>query len=80
MSRAIARTCFGKFTQHVFDQWASRLFQPVRLIGMAARSLQAGAAQLSLFDDPAARRSERLDRTVDAIVNRFGSKAVRRGM
>ncbi len=67
-------------TRDVFDAWAGKSFQPVRLIGMAARSLQVGPGQMSLFEEPGAKKSERLDRAVDAIVDRFGKKAVRRGM
>ena len=67
-------------TREVFDGWATKSFQPVRLIGMAARSLVAGEGQMKLFDDQGEKKSERLDRAVDAIVDRFGKKAVRRGM
>ena len=68
-------------TREVFDEWAAKSFQPVRLIGMAARSLApAGGAQLGLFADPAAEKSQRLDRTLDSITDRFGKAGIRRGM
>ena len=67
-------------TRDVFNTWARSAFQPVRLIGMAARSLSSSGEQLPLFADPQNEKHQRLDKTVDAIVNRFGSGAVRRGM
>jgi DNA polymerase-4 len=67
-------------TRAVFDEWATKNFSPVRLIGMAARSLSSGGAQLPLFADPAGEKHERLDRVVDRIVDRFGKSAVRRGL
>ena len=67
-------------TREVFDAWAAKTFQPVRLIGMAARSLTSGGGQMRLFADPSAEKHQRLDRTVDRIVERFGDSAVRRGI
>jgi DNA polymerase-4 len=68
-------------TCDVFGEWADTSFQPVRLIGMAARSLSRGSGgQLSLFADPKDEKQQRLDRAVDAIAARFGSDAVRRGV
>ncbi len=70
-----------KTTLEVFNAWAGKSFQPVRLIGMAAKNLtSAGAGQMSLFADPAGEKHQRLDRAVDSIVDRFGKTAVRRGL
>jgi DNA polymerase-4 len=69
-----------KVTREVFDDWAKNHFQPVRLIGMAARSLHARGGQMNLFTDPTKEKNQRLDRAVDAITDRFGKTAVRRGM
>ena len=67
-------------TRAVFDAWAAKSYQPVRLIGMAAKSLAAAGGQLSLFADPENEKHRRLDHTVDRIVERFGDDAVRRGV
>jgi DNA polymerase-4 len=67
-------------TREVFNGWAEKSFQPVRLIGVAARSLSSEGAQMPLFADPGAEKSQRLDRVVDAITDRFGKSAVQRGM
>jgi DNA polymerase-4 len=67
-------------TREVFDEWATKAFQPVRLIGMAARSLIGLGGQMPLFGDPSAEKHQRLDRVVDTIVDRYGKSAVRRGM
>jgi DNA polymerase-4 len=67
-------------TRDVFNTWAESAFQSVRLIGMAARSLSSSGEQLPLFADPQNEKHQRLDKTVDAIVDRFGSGAMRRGM
>ena len=67
-------------TKEIFDQWAAKNFVPVRLIGMAARDLSSGGGQMPLFADPAGDKHERLDQVVDAIVDRFGKSAVRRGL
>ena len=63
----------------LFDRWASRSFQPVRLIGVSANRLKQTAEQLELFDDPQRRRQQRLDQATDRIVQRFGKGALRRG-
>jgi DNA polymerase-4 len=52
------------------------LQRPVRLTGVSAQELdQAGEAQLRLFGEPP-RRSEALNRALDAIAVRFGRGAV----
>jgi hypothetical protein len=63
-------------TLKTFDAWANSHFQPVRLIGMAARNLSRGE-QMTLFTAPVDQK--RLDRAVDKIVARFGDKVMRRG-
>ena len=67
-------------SRDVFNEWAEKSFQPVRLIGMAARSLVGQGGQMPLFADASAEKHQRLDRVVDKIVDRFGSSSVRRGM
>ena len=67
-------------TREVFDGWAAKQFVPVRLIGMAARSLSSGGEQMPLFADASRERHERLDQVVDRIVDRFGKDSVRRGI
>jgi DNA polymerase-4 len=47
----------------------------VRLIGLTAISL-ADAQQLTLFDAPA--RTDRLSRSIDAVRERFGERAITR--
>jgi DNA polymerase-4 len=64
----------------VFDEWASCGFRPVRLIGMAAKTLAQGEGQMSLFVDDSSKKQRKLDATVDRIVARFGDESVRRGM
>jgi DNA polymerase-4 len=64
----------------LFDEWATRSFSPVRLLGMAATQLSSGGGQMGLFEDPERRRQDRLDGAVDSINKRFGSQSVRRGI
>ncbi len=63
----------------LFQIWASRSFSPVRLIGVTAEQLGTAAVQLALFADPAEARAKEIDRTVDAINEKFGTHAIRRG-
>jgi len=63
----------------IFDKWAKSSFRPVRLIGVAATRLSEGGAQLPLFGGADAELKRRLDRTLDALKDRFGGDAVRRG-
>lgn len=60
----------------VFDAWASRHFQPVRLIGVSVSGLSDPAP--TLFDHPADQKQRRLDSAVDAINRRLGKDAVYR--
>jgi DNA polymerase-4 len=63
----------------LFDTWASRSFQPVRLIGVSTSGLtDAAETQLGLFPDPAADRQRALDAASDAVAAKFGKGAVRR--
>jgi DNA polymerase-4 len=63
----------------IFDKWAKASFRPVRLIGVSATRLSEGGAQLPLFGGADAERKRRLDRTLDALKDRFGGDAIRRG-
>lgn len=63
----------------LFDRWAARDFQPVRLIGVGAAKLQQGAGQLGLFEAPADGRERELDKLMDGIRSRFGKDSIQRG-
>jgi DNA polymerase-4 len=64
----------------IFDNWVKREFHPLRLLGMTASQLvPAGGGQLDLFASPDRDRQRKLDAAMDAIVDRFGDRAVRRG-
>jgi DNA polymerase IV len=61
-----------------FDRWATREFQPVRLIGVSANRLTRGGEQLDLFDAASKARARRLDGTLDRINARFGRRSIHR--
>ncbi len=65
--------------QGIFANWASKHFQALRLLGVTVSQLtgQTGR-QMSLFDSARDEKSKKLDRALDDIVEKFGSKAVRR--
>ena len=63
----------------LFDRWAAASFRPVRLIGVTASRFSEGGAQLGLFGAADDERKRRLDRTLDALAERFGAGAVHRG-
>jgi DNA polymerase-4 len=64
----------------LFDDWASQVFAPVRLIGVSADRLESGGGeQLDLFADPDRQKRQRLDTAMDTIQDRFGVKSVGRG-
>ncbi len=51
--------------------------EPVRLVGVGVTNLRGAQwSQLGLFDAPEVRRSDRLNRALDEIVDRFGPRAV----
>jgi DNA polymerase IV len=62
----------------LFDAWAEESFQPVRLIGTQTTGF-VKEAQLGLFQPAVDERQGRVDQAVDAIKNRFGTAAIRRG-
>jgi DNA polymerase-4 len=62
----------------LFDRWCDTAFRPVRLIGMSASQLNAGAGQLSLFPDPQSERQKKVDGIADQITKKFGNGAIRR--
>ena len=66
----------------VFDAWASHDLRPLRLIGVTLGDLSdaVGSPQLSLFPDERAERLRQVDSAVDAICDKLGAKAVRRGV
>ncbi len=63
----------------LYDAWASRSFEPVRLIGVTASQLSADAGQMALFGQAGRTRSQAVDATTDAIVQRYGKGAIKRG-
>jgi len=63
----------------IFDRWAAKTFQPVRLIGVTAAQFHADAGQMNLFANPEQARQQRLDAVADVISQRFGNSALRRG-
>ena len=62
----------------LFDRWATKAFQPVRLIGVTAKDL-AGGGQPGLFTQAEKERKRRIDETTDKIVEKYGKRAIRRG-
>jgi len=66
--------------KEVFEKWYSNTGGPLRLIGFGASALRpAGAGQQKLFEDPVEQKQGDIDKTVDAIRERFGKNALRRG-
>ncbi len=66
--------------ERVFGQWRRNGSGALRLLGFAATGLgPERGGQGSLFPDPEAEKLKRLDRTMDAIRDRYGKRAVRRG-
>ncbi len=66
--------------ERVFRQWHRRSGGALRLLGFGATGLSpAGVGQASLFTDPELERLKRLDKTVDAIRNRYGKRSLHRG-
>lgn len=63
----------------LFDEWARQAFAPVRLIGMAAKSLSNSPGQMALFPDPEAQKQKGMDSLLDRINQKIGRGAVRRG-
>ena len=61
------------------DAWATRLFRPVRLIGMGAGQLsEPGGEQMGLFAAETNEKRSRVDEATDAIRAKFGDEASRR--
>jgi len=69
--RAIAAAALGLLD----EAWSGR---PVRLLGVGTAALD-DASQLELLD-PGSERDSHLDRTLDALRERFGERAAHRGM
>lgn len=64
----------------IFDAWCAAAFRPLRLLGLTCSHLsEPGAEQLGLFDADRADRQRGLDRAADAVAQRFGPSAIRRG-
>ena len=54
---------------------------PLRAVSVGATRLTDGkVVQLSLFDEEFSEREDRLEKSVDAIRNKYGYKAVKRGV
>ena len=63
----------------LFEHWACRSFQPIRLIGVTANALTRDQGQLGLFTNEYHQRLRRLDQMADRITSRFGKKSLYRG-
>ena len=69
---------FWSSARELFDQWASKEAQPLRLIGVSLGGLEAQTHIAELFPDPLMDRQRRLDGAADAIRAKFGVEAVNR--
>jgi hypothetical protein len=66
-------------TSAALELWdAVRRGKTVRLIGVAVSGIDAGPAQLALFEGAETRRAA-LNQALDALVARFGTDAIVRG-
>jgi DNA polymerase IV len=69
-----------EIAEKTFGKWHKRSGGPLRLLGFAATNLTDDQAeQKTLFPDPEADKLKRLDKTVDAIRDRYGNHALHRG-
>jgi DNA polymerase-4 len=65
----------------LFDEFAARKRLSVRLLGMGVSGLTADAkTQQQLFDGEEHRKQGQLDSVADAIADRFGHRAIQRGV
>ena len=66
--------------ESLLSAWSRRRPRPLRLLGVTVSQLAAkGGRQLSLFGEADHQRNQRLDEALDGIVDRFGTRAIRRG-
>ena len=64
----------------LLEKHLEREGRPLRLLGVSASGLEKeGPRQGSLFDQPRAEKNDKLDRLVDALQEKYGSKALRLG-
>jgi DNA polymerase-4 len=82
LAAAVDRTDeFWTAAAGLFETWARRRPFAVRLIGIGVSSLVPPAGQqLTLFDQAEAERRRQLDRAVDEICDKFGKRAIGRGL
>jgi DNA polymerase-4 len=67
--------------ERVFRQWKNRSGGPLRLLGFGASGLEdERAGQQLLFRDPQQDKLKKLDQIVDKIRDRYGKRAVHRGV
>jgi len=70
---------FWQAARDLLDAWAARDARPLRLLGVTLGELcDAASAQPELFGD--GERDRRVDAALDAVRQRFGERAVRRGV
>jgi len=66
--------------EQVFLKWHKKSAGALRLVGFGASGLQkAGSGQHQLFTEPEQEKQKRLDEAFDAIRDKFGHDALRRG-
>lgn len=68
-----------RISKELFDElWDGQT--PIRLLGISLTDLtQDDTSQMSLFQDDKREKARKLDKTYDAINNRFGSATIKRG-
>ncbi|MCA9440163.1 MAG: DNA polymerase IV [Candidatus Omnitrophica bacterium] len=65
--------------KELFDHWADSSFRPVRLIGATSSQFDDEDAQMEMFPDLSAEKRRLMEKGADAILERFGKNAIRRG-
>jgi DNA polymerase-4 len=67
--------------RRLFDGQLERQGRPLRLIGLSMQNLvDPEARPPTLFPDPAGERSRTLDEIMDRAADRYGGKAITRGL
>lgn len=79
MEASFSTRALWEISGRLFEEWAAKDFQPVRLIGVSTSDFAKGPLQSSLLARSDEERVAKVESATDRIVERFGRGAIRRG-